>query len=444
MKREPVGETLVLDQAVQPRLPAVAEVGVLDREVLRAAREDRDAVTANRAALDGDVPAAVHTDCDAARAAGIRCGVGPFDRRIVEVERDVVAADDDQGGIERRGGADPIPPLRDRRGFRDDHAAPQRNRRAAALPLPHPRTPRPPPQHFARRTLSGRNFGLPRVVKKPKMPYLLPMTYAAITGWGACMPPAVLTNADLATFLDTSDEWIVSRTGMKERRVSHVSAIELSTVAAARALACANLPASDVDLIIYGSCSYDEAVPNCASGVQLNLGATHAAAMDVNTACTSFLYGLITAHRDDPHRRREERRRDRRRVDHPLHGLEQPQRRGAVRRRRGRGRAAGVGEGVRRDRQRHRLRRGGAAVAAGARNRVRLRGPGHHARRHDLGFRRPGHLQARREGHERRVGARDAGMRRHRRTRSTSSCRTRRTCASSSRSRSTPAFRWSA
>jgi 3-oxoacyl-[acyl-carrier-protein] synthase-3 len=121
------------------------------------------------------------------------------------------------------------------------------------------------------------------------------MTYAAITGWGACMPPAILTNADLSTFLDTSDEWIVSRTGMQERRVSHVSAIEMSTVAAARALACANLDPADVELIVYGSCSYDEAVPNCASGVQLNLGATRAASMDVNTACTSFLYGLITA-----------------------------------------------------------------------------------------------------------------------------------------------------
>jgi 3-oxoacyl-[acyl-carrier-protein] synthase-3 len=121
------------------------------------------------------------------------------------------------------------------------------------------------------------------------------MTFAAITGWGACMPPAVLTNADLSTFLETSDEWIISRTGMKERRVSHVSAIELSTVAAARALACANLAAGDLELIVYGSCSYDEAVPNCASGVQLNIGAARAASMDVNTACTSFLYGLVTA-----------------------------------------------------------------------------------------------------------------------------------------------------
>jgi 3-oxoacyl-[acyl-carrier-protein] synthase-3 len=121
------------------------------------------------------------------------------------------------------------------------------------------------------------------------------MTYAAITGWGACMPPSVLSNDDLSTFLDTNDEWIVSRTGMKERRISHVSAIELATRAARRALACAGLEASDVDLIVYGSCSFDEQVPNSASGVQAALGAKRAAAMDVNTACTSFLYGLTTA-----------------------------------------------------------------------------------------------------------------------------------------------------
>lgn len=121
------------------------------------------------------------------------------------------------------------------------------------------------------------------------------MTYAAITGWGKCVPPSVLSNADLSTFLDTSDEWIVSRTGMRERRISHVSAIEMATVAARRALACAGLDAGDLDLIVYGSCSNDEQVPNSASGVQLALGARRAAAMDVNTACTSFLYGLSTA-----------------------------------------------------------------------------------------------------------------------------------------------------
>lgn len=118
------------------------------------------------------------------------------------------------------------------------------------------------------------------------------MTHAAIVGWGKCLPPAVLTNQDLATFLPTDDEWITTRTGMKERRISHVPGIELAIVAAQRALACAGLKGEDIDLVIYGSCSNDEAVPNSASGVQQRIGATHAAAFDVNTACTSFMYGL--------------------------------------------------------------------------------------------------------------------------------------------------------
>ena len=63
------------------------------------------------------------------------------------------------------------------------------------------------------------------------------MTYAAITGWGKCLPPAVLSNADLATFLDTSDEWITSRTGIKERRISHVPLGDLAYVSSMRALA---------------------------------------------------------------------------------------------------------------------------------------------------------------------------------------------------------------
>jgi 3-oxoacyl-[acyl-carrier-protein] synthase III len=121
------------------------------------------------------------------------------------------------------------------------------------------------------------------------------MKYAALTGWGKCLPPATLTNADLATFLPTDDDWIVQRTGMKERRVSHVSGLALSTVAAKRALACAGLDAAELDFIIYGSCSFDEHVPNTASGLQVAIGATKAAAMDVNTACTSFLYGMSTA-----------------------------------------------------------------------------------------------------------------------------------------------------
>jgi 3-oxoacyl-[acyl-carrier-protein] synthase-3 len=109
------------------------------------------------------------------------------------------------------------------------------------------------------------------------------------------MPPAVLDNAALATFLETSDDWITSRTGIRERRISHVPMTHLSHVAAARALACAGLAAADLDLIVLGTCSADETVPNTASGVQFMLGATRAAAMDINTACTSFLYGLSTA-----------------------------------------------------------------------------------------------------------------------------------------------------
>jgi 3-oxoacyl-[acyl-carrier-protein] synthase-3 len=121
------------------------------------------------------------------------------------------------------------------------------------------------------------------------------MPCAAITGWGKCLPPAVLTNADLATFLDTDDEWIVSRTGMKERRVSHVSLGDLVHVASARALACAGLDPGGLALVLVGSTLGDEMVPNVASGLQKRLGARNAAAMDVNTACTSFLYGLSSA-----------------------------------------------------------------------------------------------------------------------------------------------------
>jgi 3-oxoacyl-[acyl-carrier-protein] synthase-3 len=121
------------------------------------------------------------------------------------------------------------------------------------------------------------------------------MTHAAITGWGKCMPPAVLSNADLATFLDTDDTWISTRTGIHERRVAHVSALELAHVASARALACAGLTGAEVELIVYGSCSNDEQIPNTASGLQWLLGAAQAGAMDVNTACTSFLYSLSTA-----------------------------------------------------------------------------------------------------------------------------------------------------
>lgn len=121
------------------------------------------------------------------------------------------------------------------------------------------------------------------------------MSYAAITGWGKCLPPAILTNNDLAQLFDTSDEWIVSRTGIRERRVSHVSLGEMAYVASARALAAAGLAGHELELIVFGTCSHDDQVPNMASGVQTRLGAEGCAAIDLNTACTSFLHALSTA-----------------------------------------------------------------------------------------------------------------------------------------------------
>src|ERR1700689_1071599 len=118
------------------------------------------------------------------------------------------------------------------------------------------------------------------------------LTHAAIVGWGKCLPPLILTNQDLATFLPTDDEWITTRTGMKERRISPVPGIELAITAARRAVACAGMSGKDIELVIYGSCSNDELVPNSASGVQQRIGATQGASFAVNTAYTSFMYGL--------------------------------------------------------------------------------------------------------------------------------------------------------
>lgn len=121
------------------------------------------------------------------------------------------------------------------------------------------------------------------------------MLNASITGWGKCLPPAILSNADIATFIETTDEWVTTRTGIRERRISHVSLGEMAHVASVRALACAGLAAKDLDLIVFGTTTHDDQCPNMASGLQKMLGAEGCGAMDVNTACTSFLYGLSTA-----------------------------------------------------------------------------------------------------------------------------------------------------
>ncbi len=121
------------------------------------------------------------------------------------------------------------------------------------------------------------------------------MRYAEITGWGKCVPPAVMTNDDLATFIDTSDEWIRTRSGIERRHYSHVTTCEMARVAAEHALAAAGRTAADLDLIVFGSTTPDEIIPNTASKLKNQIGADGAAVFDLNAACGSFLYGLSVA-----------------------------------------------------------------------------------------------------------------------------------------------------
>jgi 3-oxoacyl-[acyl-carrier-protein] synthase-3 len=119
--------------------------------------------------------------------------------------------------------------------------------------------------------------------------------YANITGWGKCMPPAVMTNDDMATVIDTSDEWIRTRSGISERRVSHVPGSDLAAVAGHRALAAAGLSAEDVDLLIVATCTPDTVIPSTAAHVQKKMGAKNAAVFDLNAGCSGFIYSLAVA-----------------------------------------------------------------------------------------------------------------------------------------------------
>lgn len=119
------------------------------------------------------------------------------------------------------------------------------------------------------------------------------MDNSEITGWGKCMPPNVLSNHDLEQLVDTSDEWITTRTGIKERRISHVEASDLAAVAGLRALAAAGKTVADVDLLLVATCSGDSIIPSTASVVQKKMKAWNAAAMDLNAACSGFVYGLV-------------------------------------------------------------------------------------------------------------------------------------------------------
>lgn len=122
------------------------------------------------------------------------------------------------------------------------------------------------------------------------------MPRAAITGWGRCVPPTVLSNADLERMMDTSDEWITVRSGIKERRISHVEASDMAAVAGRHALAAAGRSIEEIDLIILASCTSDSVVPATAAHVHRLLEAPVAtAAFDLNANCSGFVYSLITA-----------------------------------------------------------------------------------------------------------------------------------------------------
>ncbi|MDD4504612.1 MAG: ketoacyl-ACP synthase III [Clostridiaceae bacterium] len=117
---------------------------------------------------------------------------------------------------------------------------------------------------------------------------------AGIIGTGSCLPDRIVTNHEMENIVDTTDEWIRSRTGICERRVSdeNTATSDLATTAALRALENANLKPEDIGLIIVATVTPDMMFPSTACIVQKNIGAINAAAFDLEAACSGFLYGL--------------------------------------------------------------------------------------------------------------------------------------------------------
>jgi len=123
--------------------------------------------------------------------------------------------------------------------------------------------------------------------RQPQAPF-------AIAGWGTALPDRRVTNDDFARYLDTSDEWISTRTGIRERRIGapEESTGPLATLAARRALASAGLAPSDLDAVVVATATPEQLVPSSAAGVAAALGTT-AGAFDINAACAGFVYGLV-------------------------------------------------------------------------------------------------------------------------------------------------------
>lgn len=120
---------------------------------------------------------------------------------------------------------------------------------------------------------------------------------AGIIGIGSCLPEKIVTNNDMEKIVDTTDQWIRTRTGISERRMADekTATSDLATIASMRALESANLSPEEIDLIIVSTVTPDMMFPSTACIVQKNIGAINAAAFDLEAACAGFLYGLSIA-----------------------------------------------------------------------------------------------------------------------------------------------------
>ncbi|HEX3652736.1 MAG TPA: beta-ketoacyl-ACP synthase III [Rhizomicrobium sp.] len=120
---------------------------------------------------------------------------------------------------------------------------------------------------------------------------------AQVIGCGAYLPDRILTNAELAKAVDTSDEWIASRTGIRRRHIAKngETTVDLAVKAAERATADAKIGAHQLDLIIVATTTPNETFPSVATSVQARLGMTRGAAFDVQAVCSGFIYGLAVA-----------------------------------------------------------------------------------------------------------------------------------------------------